>query len=98
MKKRKIIHVLLACFLVFSLFIAGNTSVQAGGGSQSASGAAATPVVNVEVFNRGTDGGRSDPTQNNYTDWIKEKILKEENIAITFISVPRSDEVPALNI
>jgi len=55
------------------------------------------PVVNVEVFDRGTDGGRSDPTKNNYTDWIQEKVMKDENIQINFIAIPRSDEVPALN-
>ncbi|MDR0561456.1 MAG: extracellular solute-binding protein [Spirochaetaceae bacterium] len=58
-----------------------------------------TPVqeIAVEVFNRGTDGGRSDPTKNNYTDWIQKKLLEEERIKVAFISVPRSDEVPSLN-
>jgi putative aldouronate transport system substrate-binding protein len=65
------------------------------GGSAAASGG---PVaITVEVFDRGTDGGRSDPTNNNWTKWIQEKVLKDENISVTFIPVPRSNETTALN-
>jgi putative aldouronate transport system substrate-binding protein len=64
------------------------------GGSSSAAGQAAE--ITVEVFNRGTDGGRTDPTNNNWTKWIQEKILKEENIKVTFVSIPRTEEIPAL--
>jgi putative aldouronate transport system substrate-binding protein len=53
--------------------------------------------ITVEVFDRGTDGGRSDPTDNNWTKWIQEKVLEDENIGVTFIRVPRSDENTALN-
>jgi putative aldouronate transport system substrate-binding protein len=49
------------------------------------------------VFDRGTDWGRSDPTNNNWTKWIQEKILKDENIAVTFVTVPRSQDVESLN-
>jgi putative aldouronate transport system substrate-binding protein len=70
----------------------------AGGGRPETSPAAGTPVsVTVEVFDRGTSGGRSSPTDNNWTNWIKEKLLKDENIAVTFVAVPRSEEVPGLN-
>jgi putative aldouronate transport system substrate-binding protein len=50
--------------------------------------------IRVEVFNR---GGEIDPAKNNWTDWIKNKLLEDENIGITFAPVPRFDEVPALN-
>ncbi|MDR0447187.1 MAG: extracellular solute-binding protein [Treponema sp.] len=89
---RKSFFVLLAGLLAFSLFLSCGQKAPA-----PQAGQAALQEISVEVFNRGTDGGRSDPTKNNYTDWIQEKILKEENIKVTFISVPRSDEVPALN-
>jgi putative aldouronate transport system substrate-binding protein len=69
-------------------------SGQSGGGQSAASGPA---KITVEVFDRGTDGGRSDPTNNNWTKWIQEKLLKDENIAVTFVAVPRSQEVAALN-
>jgi putative aldouronate transport system substrate-binding protein len=65
------------------------------GGAASASGA---PVkITVEVFDRGTDGGKTDPTNNNWTKWIQEKLLKDENIEVTFLAVSRWEEVQALN-
>ena len=30
--------------------------------------------ITVEVFDRGTDGGKTDPTNNYYTDWIKQNV------------------------
>jgi hypothetical protein len=82
------------------LFLTG-TAVFAGGRRQQESGvesAKSPPVkISVEVFDRGTDGGRSDVTKNNWTGWIREKILNEENIDVTFAAVFRWDEVPALN-
>jgi putative aldouronate transport system substrate-binding protein len=71
----------------------------AGGSSQQGTaGQAGKPVeITVEVFDRGTDGGKSDPTNNNWTKWIQEKLLKDENISVTFVRIPRGDEIPALN-
>jgi putative aldouronate transport system substrate-binding protein len=68
------------------------------GGKGDTGGAAAGPArITVEVFDRGTDGGKSNPTDNNWTKWIQEKLLKDENIAVTFVPVPRNNEIPALN-
>ncbi|GHV87854.1 hypothetical protein AGMMS50267_02140 [Spirochaetia bacterium] len=53
--------------------------------------------ITVEIFDRGTDGGKSDPTKNEWTKWIKEKVLADENIDVTFVRVPRGDEITALN-
>ena len=53
--------------------------------------------ISVEVFDRGTDGGKTDPTNNNWTNWIKEKVLADANIGVTYVPVPRSDETGALN-
>ncbi len=53
--------------------------------------------ITVEVFDRGTDGGRTDPTNNYYTDWIKQKVLEELNIGVTFVAVSRWEEVDQLN-
>ncbi len=53
--------------------------------------------ITVEVFDRGTDGGRTDPTNNYYTNWIKEKVLEELNIGVTFVAVSRWEEVDQLN-
>ncbi|GHV06510.1 hypothetical protein FACS189485_15150 [Spirochaetia bacterium] len=53
-------------------------------------------AVTVEIFDRGTDGGKTDPTNNKWTAWIKEKILKDENIVVNFVSVPRWTETDSL--
>ena len=53
--------------------------------------------ITVEVFDRGTDGGKTDPTNNYYTDWIKEKVLEELNIGVTFKAISRWEEVEQLN-
>ena len=52
--------------------------------------------LKIEVFDRGTDGGRTNPTSNKWTDWIKAKLLEDENIDIEFIPVPRAFEEQSL--
>jgi putative aldouronate transport system substrate-binding protein len=53
--------------------------------------------ITVEVFDRGTDGGKTDPTNNYYTDWIKQKVLEDLNIGVTFVAVSRWEEIDQLN-
>lgn len=53
--------------------------------------------ITVEIFDRGTDGGKTDPTNNFYTNWIKERVLEELNIGVTFKAVSRWEEVQQLN-
>jgi len=53
----------------------------------------AGPVaITVEIFDRGTDGGRSLAYDNAWTDWVKEKVKKDLNIDITFLPVGRWSE------
>ena len=54
-------------------------------------------AITVEVFDRGTDGGKTNPANNAWTDWIKQKVLADENIAVTFIPVPRHEDTQTLN-
>jgi len=54
-------------------------------------------AITVEVFDRGTDGGKTNPTNNLWTNWIKQKLLEDEGISVTFVSIPRSEETQALN-
>ncbi|GHV03351.1 hypothetical protein FACS189485_06290 [Spirochaetia bacterium] len=81
-----------------ALLLTVGAFVFAGGGQASSGGGGTKTVeITVEVFDRGTDGGRSDPTNNNYTKWIQEKLLKDENINVTFVPIPRGNETAALN-
>jgi putative aldouronate transport system substrate-binding protein len=56
-----------------------------------------TKPITVEVFDRGSDGGRSTPEDNFYTRWIQEGVLRDHNIQVTFKPVPRWTEVSELN-
>lgn len=53
--------------------------------------------LRVEVFDRGTPG--QTPVDNNYwTKWIQEKFGDPNNIKLTFVPCPRSQEVDTLNV
>jgi putative aldouronate transport system substrate-binding protein len=82
---KKWMVVLLTAIVVVS--IAGCKKESAPGG---------VTKIKVEVFDRGTDGGKTNPTNNKWTEWIKEKLLKDENIEVEFVAVPRGDEQTAL--
>ncbi|MCL2443076.1 MAG: extracellular solute-binding protein [Treponema sp.] len=51
-----------------------------------------TVELKVQIFDRGTDGGRSLAYDNEWTNWIKEKIKADLNINVTFIPVGRWSE------
>jgi len=69
------------------------TMVFAGGGSQSASTQlTSSGKVVVEMFDRGTDGGRTRAYDNAWTDWVKAKVKKDLNIDVTFLAVGRWTE------
>lgn len=53
--------------------------------------------LRVEVFDRGTPG--QTPVDNNYwTKWIQEQFGDPNNIKVTFVPCPRSQEVETLNV
>ncbi|MBN2222618.1 MAG: extracellular solute-binding protein [Vallitaleaceae bacterium] len=55
-----------------------------------------TRKITVEVFDRGNDGG-SAPEDNPYTDFIKEGMLRDHNVEVEFVTVPRWTEVEQIN-
>ncbi len=57
---------------------------------------AETRHISVEVYDRGNDGG-SDPTNNMYTEYIKQQMLDQHNVEVEFVSVPRWTEVDEIN-
>ncbi|MDR3303026.1 MAG: extracellular solute-binding protein [Treponema sp.] len=102
MKKMKKMRSVVVCALAMAVMLAGcakkesgAASAGGGGGSSSAASAGKAVAITVEVFDRGSDGGKSDPTNNNWTKWIQEKLLRDENIAVTFIPISRWDETSA---
>lgn len=55
-----------------------------------------TRQITVEVYDRGNDGG-SAPEDNVFSNWIKEGLLRDHNIEVTFVPVPRWTEVEQMN-
>jgi len=55
-----------------------------------------TRTISVEVFDRGNDGG-SKPEDNAYTKFIQEGMLKDHNVKVEFVKVPRWTEVEQMN-
>ncbi|WP_461256262.1 extracellular solute-binding protein [Treponema sp. R80B11-R83G3] len=51
-----------------------------------------TGKLTVEIFDRGSDGGRTPANNNAWTNWIKEKVKKDLNIDVTFIPIGRWSE------
>jgi putative aldouronate transport system substrate-binding protein len=51
-----------------------------------------TGKLTVEIFDRGSDGGRTPAHNNAWTKWIQEKVKKDLNIDVTFIPVGRWSE------
>jgi putative aldouronate transport system substrate-binding protein len=52
--------------------------------------------ITVEVYDRANDGG-SKPEDNVYTKYIKEGMLRDHNVEVTFKPVPRWTEVQQIN-
>ncbi|HHT49240.1 MAG TPA: extracellular solute-binding protein [Firmicutes bacterium] len=55
-----------------------------------------TRSITVEIYDRGNPGG-SKPEDNFFTNWIKEGMLRDHNVKVTFVPVPRWTEVDVLN-
>jgi putative aldouronate transport system substrate-binding protein len=49
-------------------------------------------AITVEIFDRGTDGGRSVANNNAWTQWIHDKVLEDINVNVTFVPVGRWTE------
>jgi len=106
--KKRILSALLAGTMIFAVAgcadegderpVATTAATTAGGDNNTDGGDAPTTPktyeyseISVIVFNRGEPGG-SDPADNFYTDWIKQKVLEDLNIGVTFEKVGRHTE------
>ena len=57
---------------------------------------AETRHITVEIYDRNNDGG-SDPTNNMYTEYIKQGMLEKHNVEVEFVAVSRWTEVDDIN-
>lgn len=79
----------------------GQTTGGSNGGSADANGLvdgkfAETRHITVEVYDRNNDGG-TDPTNNMYTDYIKQGMLDTYNVEVEFVAIDRWEEVNQIN-
>ncbi|MCL2834393.1 MAG: extracellular solute-binding protein [Treponema sp.] len=79
-------------FAVLVILAMTSALVFASGGGQSTAAAAGPTKITVELFDRGTDGGKSQADNNAWTQWVKDKLLKDLNIDVTFFLVGRWTE------
>jgi putative aldouronate transport system substrate-binding protein len=79
-------------FILLCLIAGVFVSCGQGKGQSPQASAGGAAKISVEVFDRGTDGGKTDPSNNAWTDWIKAKVLKDEGLEITFSPVNRWQE------
>lgn len=111
--KKKILSLLLACFMTMSLAACGGDKAADTSGGQTG-GENATPVVTADPSEI-VDGkfvetrkitvevydrgndGGSDPINNMYTDYIKKGMLEDHNVEVEFVAVPRWTEVEQIN-
>jgi len=89
MKKAKKVLMVITIVLMTVLMLS-----MGGQEARPSAGETLTPTgrLTVQVFDRGTDGGRSLAHDNAWTNWIKEKVKADLNIDITFIPVGRWSE------
>lgn len=95
--KKRILSILLACCMCFSLAACGSGKEEVSAGTKMKDGKFVDTVkISVEVYDRGNDGG-SDPTNNMYTDYIKKGMLDTYNVEVEFVAVSRWEEVQQIN-
>jgi len=78
-------------WLVMVIFMVTSAMLFAGGGNQQRT-TTGGGAITVEIFNRGTDGGRSLAHDNAWTNWIKQKVKTDLNLDVTFVPVGRWSE------
>lgn len=66
--------------------------------SSSTAGNSTPAKLSVEVFDRSDAPSPYSAVDNPMSKWIKEKLKTDVNIDLTFVAVPRSEEVDKLNI
>lgn len=95
---KRMLSIRVICLLLVTLLVTSTSGLAAtaGGGEIVDGRFAETRHITVEVYERGNDGG-SAPEDNFYTNFIKEGMLRDHNVAVTFKPVPRFPEEDHIN-
>ncbi len=85
-------------FLLVTLLVLGSLATWAMASDEIVDGRfVETKQITVEIYDRGLDGGKTTPENNFYTDYIKEGMLRDHNVEVTFVPVSRWDETSVIN-
>ena len=89
----------LAMVFPLSLFATGTTEGATGAPAELDANARflTTRSIRVEIFDRGLDGGRTKAEDNVWATFIKEGMLRDHNVQVTFVPVPRWTETDVIN-
>lgn len=95
---KKVLSFLLACLLLVTA-MASLTSALAAGNDEIVDGRfVETKKITVEVYERGNDGG-TPPESNVFAQFIKEGMLRDHNVEVTFVPVGRwVEDVQIVNL
>lgn len=89
--------VLLKCVMLVVILALSSAGAAFAAERELVNGRFTTPRrITVEVFDRSNPGG-SKPEDNFYTNFIKEGMLRDHNVIVEFVPVPRWTEVEVLN-
>jgi len=88
MRRSGVFFAMPAVLVICALLFAGCSKTQSPGKKRV--------TIKVEVYDRGTDGGKTNPANNKWTEWIKNKFLEDENVVVNFVPVPRYEEEQTL--
>jgi hypothetical protein len=61
---------IISCAAALSVFLIG-----CGGSKSGSAGSGKRAKISVEIYDRGTDGGKTDPTNNQWTKWILKRMF-----------------------
>jgi putative aldouronate transport system substrate-binding protein len=95
--KSKIIILAAVSFVLVCPFPAFARGAQGAGAGEGAAGKPAS--LSVEVFDRGNmPAAYGSPIDNRWTNYIKDNFAKPANIDLSYVAVPRSQEVDKINV
>ena len=91
--KKRVLSIILALGLLAGTFSAcGQSSSSSVAPSASGSTAQEAPVeIDVMVYDRGDNAPGTTLTENETTKYIQEQVLKEKNVIVNFVGVPRTE-------
>lgn len=98
MRKTRTLLTVAAIIAVLSTIVGCGPSADSSNTAAKETNKGEPVKLTVEVFDRGKTVNGETANDNKWTKWIHDQVLKELNIDVTYVMIPRSQEVPKLNV